>query len=106
MCIYRGRNGGPNFFWLSGPNERLSRFDQSDDEPASSGDSVMHSPRRKPWRRLTYNEKGKKKVLDSGTDRNKLDRHESESEESSDRSSRGKFVSAEKGSTSANEQLR
>ena len=40
---------------LSGPNGRLSRYDQSNEEPASSGDSVVHSPRRKP-------EKGKRKV--------------------------------------------
>ena len=33
---------------LSGLNGRLSRYDQSDEEPASSGDSVVHSPRRKP----------------------------------------------------------
>ena len=30
-------------FWLSGPNERLSQYDQSDEEPMSSGDSAMHS---------------------------------------------------------------
>ena len=52
---------------LSGPNGRLSRYDQSDEEPARSGDSVVHSPCR---RRLTRKEKGKKKVPDSGTDRN------------------------------------
>ena len=33
----------PISFWLSGPNGRLSRFDQSDEEPAISGDSVVHS---------------------------------------------------------------
>ena len=33
----------------------------------------MHSPRRKPRRRLTRKEKGKKKVSNSGTDRNKSD---------------------------------
>ena len=56
---------------LSGPSGRLSRYDQSDEEPASSGDSVVHSPRRKPRRWLTRKEKAKKKVSDSGTDRNK-----------------------------------
>ena len=30
-------------FRLSGPNERLSQYDQSDEEPMSSGDSAMHS---------------------------------------------------------------
>ena len=57
-------------FPLSGPNERLSRFDQSDEEPASSGDSAVHSPRRKPRRRLTRKEKGKTKVSNSGTNKN------------------------------------
>ena len=65
---------------LSGPNERLSRYDQSDEETASSGDSAVHSPRRKPRRRLMRKEKGKKKVSDSGTDRNESDRRESDSE--------------------------
>ena len=59
---------------LSGPNGRLSRYDQSDEEPTSSGDSVVHSPRRKPRRRLMRKEKGKRKVSDSGTDRNESDR--------------------------------
>ena len=65
---------------LSGPNGRLSRYDQSDEEPASSGDSVMHSPRRKPRRRLTRKEKRKRKVSDSGTDRNKSNQRDSDSE--------------------------
>ena len=67
---------------LSGPNGRLSRYDQSDKEPASSGDSVVHSPRRRPRRRLTRKEKGKKKLSDSGTDRRESDRRESDSEDS------------------------
>ena len=91
---------------LSGPSGRLSRFDQSDEEPASSGDSAVHSPRRKPRRRLTRKEKGKKKVSDSGTDRNELDRHEFDSEGTSDGSSKAKSASTEKASTSANERLR
>ena len=66
----------------------------------------MHSPRRKPRRRLTCKEKGNKKVSDYGTDRKESDRHESDSKESGDRSSRAKSVSAEKDWTSANEQLR
>ena len=45
-------------FRLSGPNGRLSRFDQSDEDPVSSGDSVVHSPRRKSTRWLTRKEKG------------------------------------------------
>ena len=40
----------------------------TNEEPASSGDSAVHSPRRKPRRRLTRKEKGKRKVSDSGTD--------------------------------------
>ena len=54
---------------LSGPNGRLRQYDQSDEELASSGDSAVHSLRKKPRRRLTHKEKGKKKVWDSGTDR-------------------------------------
>ena len=73
---------------LSGPNGRLSRYDQSDEEPAGSGDSTVHSPRRKPRRRLTNKEKGKRKWSDSGTDRNESDRHESDSEETGDGTSK------------------
>ena len=43
---------------LSGPNGRLSRYDQSDEEPASSGDSSVYFQCRKPRRRLTSKEKG------------------------------------------------
>ena len=50
----------------------------------SNGDSVVHSPRKKPRRRLTRKEKGKKNVLDSGTDRNESDRRESDSEGTGD----------------------
>ena len=89
-----------------GPNGQLSRFDQSEVEPASSGDSVVHSPRRKPSRQLTRKKKGRKKVPDSGTDRNESDRRESDSEDSGDGSSRAKSASTEKASTSTNEQLR
>ena len=53
-----------------------------------------------------HKEKGKKKVSDSGMDRNESDRFESDSEESGDGSSRAKSTSAEKASTSANERLR
>ena len=35
-------------FQLSGPSGRLSWFDQSEEETMSSGDSTVHSPRRKP----------------------------------------------------------
>ena len=34
----------PTSFRLSGLNERLSRFDQSNEELASSADSAVHSP--------------------------------------------------------------
>ena len=63
------REESPISLRLSGPNGRLSQYDQSHEEPASSGDSAVHSPRRKPRRRLTRKEKGKKKVSDSDTDR-------------------------------------
>ena len=75
---------------LSGSNARLSRYDQSDDEPTSSGDSAVHFPRRKPRRWLTRKEKGKKKVSNSGTDRNESDRRESDSEGTGDGSSQVK----------------
>ena len=72
----------------------------------SSGDSAVHSPRRKPRRRLTHKEKGKKKVSDSGTDRNDSDRRESDSEGTGDGSSKVKSASTEKASKSANVKLR
>jgi hypothetical protein len=56
------RSESPISLPLSGPCGGLGRFDQSDDEPASSGDSAVHSQRRKPRRRFTRKEKGKKKV--------------------------------------------
>ena len=96
----------PVSFRLSGANERLSRFDQSNEESASSGDSVVHSPRRKPRRRLTRKEKGKKKMLEYDTNRNESDRRESDYEKSDDRPSREKSASLRKASTPANEQLR
>ena len=55
----RTRKESPISFRLSGPNGRLSRFDQSNEELVSSGVSVVHSLRRKLRRRLTRNEKGK-----------------------------------------------
>ena len=57
-------------FRLSGPNERLGQSDQSDDETASSGDSVVVSPRKEPRRRFTRKEKGKKKMpeFETGND--------------------------------------
>ena len=90
---------------LSGPSGRLSRYDQSNEEPAGNGDSVVHSPRRKPRRRLTRKEKGKK-VSDSGMDRNESDQRESDSKGTGDGSSKVKSASTEKASTSANERLR
>ena len=79
---------------------------QSDEEPASSADSAVHSPRRKPRRRLTRKEKGKKKVSDSSTNKNESDQHESDSEGTGDGSSKAKSASVEKALTSANERLR
>ena len=38
-------------FRLSGPNERLSQHDQLDEEPTSSAESLVQSPRRKLRRR-------------------------------------------------------
>ena len=66
-------------FRLSGPNERLSRNDQSDEESASSGDSIVHSPRQKPTRRPTRKEKGKKKMSEYDTDKDESDLSKSNS---------------------------
>ena len=66
----------------------------------------MHSLRKKPRRRFTRREKGKKKVSDSGTDRNESNQRESDSEENGDGTSRAKSASVEKASTSSNERLR
>ena len=100
------REESPVLFRLRGTNERLSWYDQSHEEPTSSGDSAVHSPRRKPRRQLTRKEKGKKKVSDCGTDGNESIRRESDSEGTVDGSSKAKSASTEKASTSANERLR
>jgi hypothetical protein len=65
---------------LSGPYGGLERVDQSDDEPASSGDSAVHSQRRKSRRRFTRKEKGKKKVSEADTQSDESRRPESDSE--------------------------
>ena len=70
----------PISFRLTKSNERLSRRDQSDAKMASSEESVVHSPRRKPWRRLMCKEKGNKEMPEYGTKRDELDRRESDSE--------------------------
>ena len=67
-------------FRLSGPYERPSWHDHTDEEPASSADSAMQSPQRKPRRRLTSKEKGMKKLPEYGTDRDESDRHKSDPE--------------------------
>ena len=56
----------PTSFRIRGPNERLSRNDQTDEEPTSCGDLVVQSPRPKPRTWLTRKEKGKKKMLEFG----------------------------------------
>jgi hypothetical protein len=90
---------------LSVPSEGLGRFNQSDDEPASSGDSAVHSPRKKPSRRFTRKEKGKRKVSDSDTQRNESHQCESDSEAQGGGTSREKSALVEKTSTSGNEIL-
>ena len=57
----RALEESPIPFRLSGPNERLSQHEQSDEDLKNSGDSAVQSPRPKPRRRLTHKEKGKKK---------------------------------------------
>jgi hypothetical protein len=84
---------------LTGPSAGLGRFDQSDDDPASSGDLSVHSPRKQPKRRFTRKEKGKRKVLDANTQRDESCRREADSE------AQGAGTSGEK-SVSSNERLR
>ena len=57
-------------------------------------------PAQNPRRWLTRKGKGKKKVSDFGKDRRESDGRESDSEDSGDGSSRAKFASIEKFSTS------
>ena len=68
----------PISFGLSGPNKELSRSSQLDDDPASSGDSIMHSPHPKPMRQPTCKEKGKMKMSEYGTNVGFSDRSESQ----------------------------
>ena len=105
-CEIETLDESPISFRLSGPNPKLGRFDKSDEEPASSGDSVVHSPRRKPRRWRTRKEKGKKKMLEHGTDKGESDRRKYDCDKSDDGPSRAKSTSAKKASTSATEQLR
>jgi hypothetical protein len=65
---------------LTGPSAGLGRCDQSDEEPASSGDSAVHSPRKQPKRRFPRKEKGKRKVSDADTQRDESRRREADSE--------------------------
>mgnify|MGYP000456306078 CR=1 FL=1 len=105
-CEIRSLEESPILFRLSGPNERLSRHDQSDVEMTSSVDSAVQSPRRKPRRRLTRKEKGKKKMVEYDMERDESDRHESDSEKNEDGPSESKAASAKKASKSANAQSR
>jgi hypothetical protein len=85
---------------LTGPSARPSRFDQSDEEPASSGDSAVHSPCKQPKRRFTHKEKGKRKVSDADTQRDESRQCEADSE------AQGAGTSGEKSASSGNERLR
>ena len=63
------RMSEPNPYWLS-------QSGQPDDEPTTSEDSVVLSPRKEPRRRFMHKEKGKKKMLgyntgSEGSDRSK-----------------------------------
>ena len=57
------REESPISFWLSGPNGRLSQFDQSEEEPVSSGDSAVHSPAGSRGDGLRAREKGRRRCL-------------------------------------------
>ena len=80
----------PISFRLSEPNVRLSRHNQFDGESASSGDSIVHSPRPKPRRWLMHKKKGKKKMSKYDTGRDESDRTESDSEKNKNRPSETK----------------
>jgi hypothetical protein len=78
---------------LTGPSAGLGRFNQSDEEPASSEDSAVHSPRKQPKRRFTRKEKGNRKVSDANTQRSESCRREDDSEAQGAGTSAEKFVS-------------
>ena len=63
----------PILFRLSVPNGELRRNDQHDDEPTSSGDSVVLSPQKELRRQFTRKEEGKKKILEDDTSTDKSD---------------------------------
>ena len=92
----RALEESPISFRLSGPNERLSRHDQSDEQSASSGDSIVHSPQPKSWRWLTRKEKGKKKMSEYDIGSNESDQSESVSEKNKDGPSEMKSESAKR----------
>jgi hypothetical protein len=88
---------------LSGPCVGLGRFDQSDGETVSSGDSTVHSQRRKPRRRFTRKEKGKMKVSDADTLDHESRRSVFNSETQGGETLGEKSAPVEKASTSCNE---
>ena len=71
-------------FRLSGPNEDLSRYDWSNEEPQSNEDSVMHSSHKEPRTQYTHKEKGKKKMPKYDTDKGAWDRGEFDTNQSED----------------------
>ena len=93
-------------FRLSGPNERLSRHDQSDEESASSGDSTLQIPCRKPRRWLTRKEKGKMKLPEYETETETSDQRESKTVTSKDVPSRVRLEAAERDTKSVTQKLR
>ena len=79
---------------------------KSDEEPVSSGDSVVHSLRLKSRRRLTHKEKGKKKIPRYDTGRDESDRSESDSEKNKQIPSETKSESAKRALKSAEQKFR
>ena len=65
--VFRGLEESPISFRLSRPHERLSQNAQSDEEPASGGDSVLLSSCQKSRRQPTCKEKGKMKMPEYDT---------------------------------------
>jgi hypothetical protein len=102
----RTRPKSPISVPLSGPSEGLGRFDQPDDEPASSGDLAVNSLHKKQRRRFTRREKGKRNVSDSDTQRNESHQSESDFEAQGGGTSGEKSALVEKTTTSGNARLR
>ena len=101
----RAMRESPISYWLSGLNEGLSQDGQPSEEPVSSEDSAVESPRQKPRRRFMRKEKGKKKMPEYDTGRAESNHIESNSKPNRKEPPRKRSKSAEKAAKSANQEL-